>query len=190
LKPLIPFFIQWCIITSLAVHLLRARIKAREETARSAAQISVLEGLIERLERGEKISKRGIRRELEMVGLREREIPAGSLVTGNAREGGGALPAREVGWKEAIFGRRAETTESESEGVTGLGIDPQSKAQIAEERKMVKAEEDRLEVEEWAKGQPSNSTSTCRKRGSVAPPRAMMAQLSILIPALALCRTS
>jgi hypothetical protein len=66
-------------ITSLAVHLLRARIHSKEELDKAKAQISVLEGLMDRYKSGERISQDELRRELEMVGLRERVLtkPAG-----------------------------------------------------------------------------------------------------------------
>jgi hypothetical protein len=104
LKPLIPFFIYWCAITSLAVHLLRNRTSSKEELDKTKAQISVLTGLIQRLKKREVVSGEEIRRELEMVGLRERV-----LTTPEEGEGG------DVGWFKAIFGRRGVRDESENE---------------------------------------------------------------------------
>ena len=82
-------------ITSLAVHLLRARIHSKEELDKAQAQISVLEGLMERYRSGERPSQDELRRELEMVGLRERV-----LTKPEDGEGG------DVGWFKAIFGRK------------------------------------------------------------------------------------
>jgi len=62
---------------------------------KTQAQISVLEGLIERHKRGERVSGDEVQRELEMVGLRER------LLT-KPEEGEGG----DVGWLKAIFGRK------------------------------------------------------------------------------------
>lgn len=103
LKPLIPFFIYWCAITSLAVHLLRNRTSSREELDKCKAQISVLSGLITRLKKWEVISGDEIQRELEMVGLRER------VLTKEEIEGG------DVGWFKAIFGRRG-VSDTDSDG--------------------------------------------------------------------------
>jgi hypothetical protein len=94
LKPLIPFFIYWCAITSLAVHLLRNRTSSREELDKCKAQISVLSGLITRLKKRENVSNDEIQRELEMVGLRERVLTTEEIEAGD------------VGWFKAIFGRR------------------------------------------------------------------------------------
>ena len=120
LRPLIPFFIKWSIITSLAVHLLRMRFRSREELAKCEAQESVLEGLLARVRQGEVVGDKEIRRELEMVGLRERT----ELTSGNEGTFG---ETADVGWGEALFGKRrkldpeeeqrravAEWTESES----------------------------------------------------------------------------
>ena len=95
LKPLIPFFIYWCAITSLAVHLLRNRTSSREELDKTRAQISVLNGLITRFRNKERVAGDEVQRELEMVGLRERVLT--QPVEG---EGG------DVGWFKAIFGRK------------------------------------------------------------------------------------
>jgi hypothetical protein len=105
LKPLIPFFIYWCAITSLAVHLLRNRTSSREELDKCQAQISVLSGLITRLKKRENVSNDEIQRELEMVGLRER------VLTKEEIEGG------DVGWFKAIFGRRGVSDVDEVEEV-------------------------------------------------------------------------
>lgn len=120
LRPLIPFFIKWSIITSLAVHLLRMRFRSREELAKCDAQESVLEGLINRVRQDEVVGDNEIRRELEMVGLRGRT----ELTSGNE---GTLGETADVGWGEALFGKRrkldpeeeqrravAEWTESES----------------------------------------------------------------------------
>ena len=106
LKPLIPFFIKWSIITSLAVHLLQIRIRSKEEMARCDAQISVLKGLIDKIGRGLDLSDSGMRRELEMVGLRDRTILTKDEMSG-LRE------SADVGWREALFGRRKRKDEVE-----------------------------------------------------------------------------
>lgn len=97
LRPLIPFFIWWSIITSLTVHLLRARQSSKEMQSRSEAKISVLESLLGRTRAGEALTEEEVERQLEMVGLRERRT--GDL--GEKRE-----DIRDVGWMEAIFGRK------------------------------------------------------------------------------------
>jgi hypothetical protein len=96
LRPLLPFFIYWCIITSLTVHSLRIRIKSREDLDKVNAKVTVLEGLIGRIKNGEKVGDDEVQRELEMVGLRERRLTMEE--EGEVSEGG------DVGWMEAIFG--------------------------------------------------------------------------------------
>ena len=102
LRPLIPFFIYWCAITSLAVHLLRTRTTSKEELDKAQAQISVLSGLIHRFKKREIVGEDEMRRELEMVGLRERVLTA-------PEEG------RDVGWFKAIFGRKGVRDDKEVE---------------------------------------------------------------------------
>ncbi|WOO81232.1 uncharacterized protein LOC62_03G004756 [Vanrija pseudolonga] len=105
LKPLVPFFIAWSVITSLAVHLMRARKQAEEEQARAGAQESVLTGLADRFRAGEDVSDEDIRRELEMVGLRERTaltLPLEDDVT----------ELRDVSWFEVFLGRRKKAEEA------------------------------------------------------------------------------
>ncbi|KAI5455550.1 hypothetical protein NCC49_000357 [Naganishia albida] len=123
LKPLLPFIFYWTVLTSLAYHLLRMRTLKKEETARKEAQISVLEGLVNRY-RAAKGIKTGteldeqvvywpdeaeVQRELEMVGLRERKH-----IPGTDEGVDGFEEARSVGWKEVLFGRkRVKLTEEE-----------------------------------------------------------------------------
>lgn len=117
LRPLLPFFIYWCIITSLTVHSLRIRIKSKEDLDKVNAKVTVLEGLIGRIRNGERVGDDEVQRELEMVGLRERRLTTEE--EGEVSEGG------DVGWMEAIFGRK----------------------------KRRKEDEDERAVEEWAKGE-------------------------------------
>ena len=127
LKPLIPFLIYWTILTSLAYNLLRLRTLKKEEGARRDAQISVLEGLINRyraaagMNTGTDLDRQDVpwpdeaevERELEMVGLRERTHPADEN-----SELAEFQEARSVGWKEVLFGRkRAKLTKEEEEKV-------------------------------------------------------------------------
>lgn len=104
LRPLIPFLVIWTIITSLAMHLLRVRKRSEADTARSDAQESVLLGLIERFRAGEVVPDLEIRRELEMVGLRERTV---------ATEGMTVEEMREVSWWEVLRGRREQRAKRE-----------------------------------------------------------------------------
>ncbi|WVQ99370.1 hypothetical protein IAU59_006503 [Kwoniella sp. CBS 9459] len=99
LKPLIPFFIYWTIITSLAVHLLRARIHSKEELDKKHAQISVLSDLIQQFQNGEKVDLREMQRSLEMVGLRERTDLTKDL-------DGELSDTADVGWAEVLFGKK------------------------------------------------------------------------------------
>lgn len=80
------------------------RVGAKEELDKSQAQISVLEGLIERFKKGERVGGDEIQRELEMVGLRER------LLT-KPEEGEGG----DVGWVKALFGRRGVKDDQSAE---------------------------------------------------------------------------
>lgn len=125
LKPLIPFLIYWTILTSLAYNLLRMRTIKKEEGDRRDAQISVLEGLIDRyraaagINTGTDLDQQNVpwpdeaevERELEMVGLRERKHQADEN-----SELAEFQEARSVGWKEVMFGRkRAKLTKEEEE---------------------------------------------------------------------------
>ncbi|KAI9639521.1 uncharacterized protein MKK02DRAFT_29563 [Dioszegia hungarica] len=109
LRPLIPFFIWWTVLTSLTVHLLRARQASKESADRSDAKISALQDLLTRARAGEVMSEEEIQRRLELVGVRERRKVD---VSGEGRE-----EVRDVGWREAIFGRRAVRSEKEEEEV-------------------------------------------------------------------------
>lgn len=106
LRPLIPFFIWWTILTSLTVHLLRARQAATEADSRSEAKIHALTDLLVRARAGEEIAEEEVQRRLEMVGVRERS----RLEPGDVRP-----EVRDVGWREAVFGRRGTKTEKEDE---------------------------------------------------------------------------
>lgn len=93
-------------ITSLTFHLLRERIGFAEQSERKAAQLSVLERLIDRLGRGEEITEEERERELEMVGLRERKW---------TKDGQGEGESREVGWREVFLGRKRKEGEDGQE---------------------------------------------------------------------------
>ncbi|KAJ9123097.1 hypothetical protein QFC22_001287 [Naganishia vaughanmartiniae] len=125
LKPLIPFMIYWTALTSLAYNMLRLRTLKEEDAARSNAQISVLEGLVNRyraasgMKTGTELDDQEVswpdeaevERELQMVGLRERRhAPDGATESLEFQEG------RDVGWREVLFGRkRAKLSEEEEE---------------------------------------------------------------------------
>ncbi|WWC89348.1 uncharacterized protein L201_004270 [Kwoniella dendrophila CBS 6074] len=112
LKPLIPFFIYWSIITSLAVHLLRLRISSKEELDKSKAKITVLTEIIENLQNGIQINENDIQRELEMVGLRERTVLSDGS---NRRDQDVEEDTSNVGWTEVLFGKkRVKQEETES----------------------------------------------------------------------------
>ncbi|WWC61835.1 uncharacterized protein I303_104420 [Kwoniella dejecticola CBS 10117] len=98
LKPLIPFFIYWSIITSLAVHLLRNRISSKEELDKQKAKISVLSDIIKRLQNGESMTEDQLQRELELVGLRERTILTQDVQFEE--------DVKDVGWAEVLFGKK------------------------------------------------------------------------------------
>lgn len=68
--------------------------------------MSVLQALVDRTRRGEDVRVEEVRRELEMVGLRQRR--------GRGEEDG-RVDAKDVGWREAIFGRRQRVGEGEGE---------------------------------------------------------------------------
>lgn len=131
LRPLVPFFIYWTIITSLTVHLLRTRTKAKEDAAKASAQSSVLEGLISRLRQGERVPPDEIDRELEMVGLKERTVlsavGAARTTQDEERPGGEAEAALaesgQVGWRETIFGRKRRRPEVDEERAEEAWLD-------------------------------------------------------------------
>lgn len=127
LRPLIPFLVIWTIITSLAMHLLRVRKRSEADTARSDAQESVLLGLIERFRAGEVVPDLEIRRELEMVGLRERTV---------ATEGMTVEEMREVSWWEVLRGRREQRAKREERmgGGEDEAVEEWSKSESAVER--------------------------------------------------------
>ncbi|TYJ55692.1 hypothetical protein B9479_003596 [Cryptococcus floricola] len=104
LRPLVPFFIYWTIITSLLVHLLRTRQESGESLSRQKAKISVLGDLIARIRNGEDVSEEEMQREMEMVGLRERT----ALTLGLDKE---LKEAENVGWREVLLGKTAQSEE-------------------------------------------------------------------------------
>ncbi|KAK4687577.1 hypothetical protein P7C73_g2544, partial [Tremellales sp. Uapishka_1] len=68
--------------------------------------MSVLQGLIARYQRGEKVQESEVQRELEMVGLREREVGTREVPTINVAE--------DVGWRDVIFGKRRKKEEAKT----------------------------------------------------------------------------
>lgn len=108
LKSIVPFMFWWSAITTLAVHRLRMRIQSQEEMGIANAQISVMESLVERVKRGEVISDDEVRKEMEMVGLRERT----ALTEGLA---GAMERTKDVTWGEALLGRKVKPVEGEAE---------------------------------------------------------------------------
>lgn len=110
LKPLLPMLLWWTIITTLITHRLRIRVSGPEEENAAKAQISVLESLIERERQGANLTNEEIRRELEMVGLREK-----THLTADSEERRGWKGGNTVSWGEALFGRRHQRSEEEEE---------------------------------------------------------------------------
>lgn len=133
LRPLVPFLIVWTIITSLAVHLLRVRTEGEQSTARAHAQESVLEGLVQRFQAGEVVDDTEIRRELEMVGLRERT----SLTLGVDAD---LAEMREVSWWEVLRGRKRDGEDEE-------GGDGKKEEDMSDEEKETAA------AKEWSKSE-------------------------------------
>ncbi|ORY34094.1 hypothetical protein BCR39DRAFT_518436 [Naematelia encephala] len=123
LKPLIPFLFWWTVITSLTTNLLQLRQRSERESALSSAQITVLEGLIEKVKDGQVLEDVEIRKELEMVGLRERTELTKGLESG-LEEGG------DVGLLTAMLGRNSRFS--------------------AGDRKKKEQEDDERAVAEWA----------------------------------------
>ncbi|KIR55734.1 hypothetical protein I315_01611 [Cryptococcus gattii Ru294] len=107
IRPLVPFFIYWTIITSLVVHLMRIRQDTEASLARQQAKITVLSDLIAKLQRGETVSEEEMQRELEMVGLRKRTSATLALDKEMRIVG-------DVGWKDMLFGKRERTAEDEA----------------------------------------------------------------------------
>lgn len=105
LKAIIPFLIWWTVITSLATNNLRLRTSSKEELDTRRAQITVLESLVDRLREGIHLLDDEVRRELEMVGLRER--------TSSTSQGEVSRGTADVGWSQALFGRTKTKTPDE-----------------------------------------------------------------------------
>jgi hypothetical protein len=129
LRPLLPFFFWWSVITSLAVHRLQLRQRAEIELGVVNAKITVLDSLIKRTQAGEVLDDEQVQRELEMVGLKERK--RSSEVEGAERE-----IVKDVTWKEALFGRkrqRGDLLDKDQQAV----VEPKTEAE---------------EVQEWADG--------------------------------------
>ncbi|CAD6574070.1 MAG: hypothetical protein CYPHOPRED_005278 [Cyphobasidiales sp. Tagirdzhanova-0007] len=79
-------------VTSLAVNLHNARDESRLLQSRHAAQLSVLQALLDRMEKGELVSADEQRREFQRVGLVQRPPIENSKTR--------------VGWREMLFGRK------------------------------------------------------------------------------------
>lgn len=84
---------------------MRLRIEIQEDEARIGAKISVLQTLLDRTRKGETLVPEEIRREFEMVGLRQRRGRTEEEVRADASD---------VGWREAIFGRRRKDGDGEA----------------------------------------------------------------------------
>ena len=82
------------------------RIQTQEEMGVANAQISVMESLVERVKAGQIVSDDQVRKEMEMVGLRERT----ALTEGLA---GAMERTKDVSWGEALLGRKAKPLEGE-----------------------------------------------------------------------------
>ncbi|OWZ58956.1 hypothetical protein C351_00247 [Cryptococcus neoformans c8] len=107
IRPLVPFFIYWTIITSLVVHLMRTRQDTEASLARQQAKVTVLSDLIARLQRGETVDEEEMQRELEMVGLRERTSATLALDKEMRIVG-------DVGWRDVLFGKKERTAEDDA----------------------------------------------------------------------------
>ncbi|EIW70716.1 hypothetical protein M231_02630 [Tremella mesenterica] len=112
IRPIIPFLIYWTFVTSLALNLLKIRKRAEEDNDRYQARISVLQGVIRGLEEG-RVDEEEMRRDLEMVGLRDRR---GKEVVGDL----GIV--RPLSWREALFGlsKGKDTSVHEGDAETSL----------------------------------------------------------------------
>ncbi|WVN88288.1 uncharacterized protein L203_103493 [Cryptococcus depauperatus CBS 7841] len=110
LRPYVPFFIYWTVITSLIVHVMRARQDTQASLARQDAKISVLTDLIARLQRGDRVPEDDMRRELEMVGLRERTVLTDDL----NRE---LKVSGYIGWKEMLLGKKKPVDDAKDEQI-------------------------------------------------------------------------
>jgi hypothetical protein len=125
LKPLIPFFLYWTALTSLAFHLMQVRTHTKEELSRKEAQLTVLENLVERYKNaagasGDEprglVDEEEVDRELRMVGLRERLKPTGTgTEEGMERLEEEFVEGRTIGWKEVFFGRRSTKLSEEEQ---------------------------------------------------------------------------
>lgn len=106
LRGMLPFLFWWSVITSLAVNRLRIRQQAEEELGAVNAQISVLEDLVQRTRTGEVLSDEALRKELELVGLRERTRLTETEEERMAR-------TKDVSWGEALLGRKGKITDEQ-----------------------------------------------------------------------------
>ncbi|KAH8090956.1 hypothetical protein HD553DRAFT_303790 [Filobasidium floriforme] len=125
LKPLIPFFLYWTALTSLAFHLMQVRTHTKEELSRKEAQLTVLENLVERYKNAAGASgdnsrtivdEEEVDRELRMVGLRERLKPTSTgTEEGMERLEEEFVEGRTIGWKEVFFGRKSTKLSEEEQ---------------------------------------------------------------------------
>lgn len=84
-------FLLTSAVSSLAINLRNARDDLRELRSKHAARISVLHGIVSRLEAGQAVSPEFVSREYERVGITERRNTAVET---------------SVGWREMLFGRK------------------------------------------------------------------------------------
>jgi hypothetical protein len=143
---MIPFLFWWSIITALALNTLRIRNESKDASILYRSQQAVLTRLIDRVKLGEVLNDQEIRRELEMVGLRER-----SRLTVNEAEKLSLV--KDVGWVQVLFGRRGKGKRStEMEMAAGEGTSNSSTAaQVT-----MAVTEDEQAAKEWAESESCN----------------------------------
>jgi len=90
----LPHTLYTVAIISLSVHLVNQRKTASEERARVDAQVSILRSISEQLQSGKPQSAEGLER-MKRLARSPEQLPFTSL------------PKESIGWKEAIFGRKA-----------------------------------------------------------------------------------
>lgn len=95
----IPLFLVSA-VSSLAINVRNARDTLEQLESSHQAQRSVLLDLIQRLEKGSNIGADEMKRELERVGIIQRQLQKHE---------------RSIGWKETIFGRRKTADELQTE---------------------------------------------------------------------------
>jgi len=101
---------------------MQVRTHTKEEMARTNAQMTVLENLVDKykaaMEEGRPVDEQEVERELQMVGLRERARPVRPVVEGMEDLEDEFVEGKTITWKEVFFGRKAaKLTEEEQEDV-------------------------------------------------------------------------